>query len=106
MKTKELVFFLIDTNQTKNMLVVTTPNIYQKEGSDVEALYGRLVRYGKYRWAKGEIFKSSDPNLMKYSQNRTFKTKVSYKEVEQSVADQLKANAEKIDSFTHGVYFE
>lgn len=98
-KAKELVFFLIDNNQRKNMVVVTTPNIYQREGSEVEALYGRLVKAGKYRWVKGEIFKSSDPNLMKYSQNRTFKTKVSFLEVDQSVADQLKANAEKIGSF-------
>lgn len=99
-KSKELVFFLIDTNLKKNMLVVVTPNVFQKEGREIEKLYGRLVTAGRYQWAKGEAFKSSNPNLMRYSQNRNFRSGVSYTSIDDNVAEELKRNSEKIDSFS------
>lgn len=99
-KAKELVFYLVESNSKKNMLVVVTPNVYQKDGHELEKLYGRLVVSRKYLWIKGEVFKSSDPNLMKYSQNRSFRSGVSYVPIEQDVADELKRNAEKIHSFS------
>ena len=100
-KAKELVFFLIDTDRNKNMLVVTTLNIFQKEGLLVQGLYERLVKQGRYRWVRGEVFRSSNPKLMKYTQNRTFRTKVSYTVVEPNVADELKSGAENIHSFAY-----
>lgn len=99
-KAKELVFFIIDTNAKKNMLVVVTPSVYQKEGYELEKLYGRLVVARKYLWVKGEVFKSTDPNLMKYTQNRNFRSGISYVPIEDNVAEELKGNAEKIHSFS------
>lgn len=99
-KAKELVFILIDTNLKKNLLVVVTPNVYRTEGPQLEKLYGRLVVARKYLWAKGEAYKSSDPNLMKYSQNRNFRSGVSYTPIDETTAENLKRNAEKIDSFS------
>lgn len=99
-KAKELVFILIDTNLKKNLLVVVTPNVYRTEGHQLERLYGRLVVARKYLWAKGEAFKSSDPSLLKYSQNRNFRSGVSYTSIDETTAENLKRNAEKIDSFS------
>jgi hypothetical protein len=98
-KAKELVFYLLENNLNSNLLVVVTPNTYRTEGHKLEKLYGRLVVSGKFKWVKCEIYKSSDPNLLKYTQNRNFNSSVSYVPLSQDVADQLKSNAEKIDSF-------
>lgn len=99
-KAKDLIFFLLDTDRTSNMLILTTPNIYRSSGDDVEKLYGRLVVSGKYRWVKGDVYRSSNPQLMKYTQNRSFKRSVSYTTIDQSKADELKSDAEKIHSFS------
>lgn len=97
-KAKEMVFFLLDSDKTSNMLILTTPNIYRTDGHQVERLYGRLVVSGKYRWVKGEVYKSTDPKLMRYSQNKSFRT-VTYITIDQSTADELKSDAEMIHSF-------
>jgi hypothetical protein len=97
-KAKEMVFFLLDSDKTSNMLILTTPNIYRTDGHQVERLYGRLVVSGKYRWVKGEVYKSSNPQLMRYTQNKSFRT-VTYITIDQSTADELKSDAEMIHSF-------
>lgn len=100
-KAKDMVFILMETNLKKNMLAVTSPVVFQREGKEIEALYSKLIRSGRYgiNWAKGEFYSSNNPKLLKYSAQRTFRTKFGYVIINQELADELKSGARLIGSF-------
>lgn len=98
-KAKELVLVIVETDKQKNMVAVTSKNIFQREGNKIEALYSRVMRSGKYNWVKGEFFLSKNPKLLKFPQQRSFDNKFSYMILNQEEVDELKADAVEIGSF-------
>lgn len=98
-KGKEMVLIILKTDSKENMVAVTSPAVFEREGHLIEELYKRVLRTGKYRWVKGEFYKSSNPELQRFSNQRTFRTKFAYMTMSDQEVEKLKTDSMQIGSF-------
>lgn len=98
-KEREMVLIILNSDRGENMVAVTSPSVFAKEGHLIEELYKRIIKTGKYRWVKGEFYKSSNPELQRFTNQRTFRTKFAYQKLDDQKVEKLKADSELIGTF-------
>jgi len=73
----------------RDVLALTTPNVFRREGDRVFQIYEALIKQGKYRNIKFVVVESKNVKLLKYRQNRSFNTGVSYGPLPDELRDEL-----------------
>jgi N6-adenosine-specific RNA methylase IME4 len=87
-KGKELIAILFNING-RYTVTVTTPRVFETDIDYVIRIFDRSINAGKYRKIEILAVESSNPELLKYTIQRTYKNRISHAPISDELRDDL-----------------